>query len=170
MPGNTILPSQRSAFPLIGLLILLLAFTLAACGTNTTTTGNPPATPAATPTASQSSSTGCPSTTTVTTPSSQANVVLKSANSNKVTQVKKGDVIEIELAFGRRWEDPDISKALLTEQASGYANTATKMCVWRFLAIGTGTAHINFVAHPICEPGEACPQYVQAVPFTLEIK
>lgn len=175
MPGNnSLLP--RNSLPLIIALILLLVFTLSACGTNSTTTGGAlPSTPtsASTPTSTtgQSSSTGCPDKTTVTAASSTANVVLKGNNSNKPVDVKKGDVIEVDLAFGHNWDGPsNLSKTMLTQQASGYTNTTSKMCVWSFLAVGTGTAHVNFIGRPICNKGEACPQYIQAVSFILNIK
>jgi len=174
MPGYKSILLQRKALPLFVSLFLLLVFTLSACGTNTTTGGTvstpSPASTPATP-ASQDTANGCPDSTPVTNAPADANVILKTANSNSTVNVKKGDTVEIDLAFGQRWEGPDgVSKSLLTQQASGYADAAKKMCVWRFLAIGTGTVHMDFVGHPICKKGDACPQYIQAVPFTLEIK
>jgi hypothetical protein len=178
MPGNKSTLSRCKPLPLIISLIVLLIFTLAACGTNSSSiTGGgvastPTTAPTPTATAGQNSAEGCPQKTPLTATLPQANVVLKSSSSNKSVNVKKGDTVEIDLAFGHNWEGSGniSSKALLTEQASGYADTTTKMCVWRFLTIRTGTAHLDFIGRPICPKGALCPQYVQAVSFILEIK
>lgn len=175
MPGNKSLLSQRKSLPLLISLLLLLTFMLVACGTNSSTTGGsvastPTTVVTPTPTSGVSGIDSCPGMTPVTTTPSKADVVLKSVNGNKTVDAKKGDLVEIDLAFGRRWEGPDnVSKTLLTEQAS-YADSSANMCVWRFLTIGTGTAHIDFTAHALCAKGEVCPQYIQVISFVLDIK
>src|SRR5579859_4390963 len=105
-------------------LILAFVLVLSACGTNTsTTTGAAPGVTATapgvtvTPTQSQARANGCPNDTVVTTPPPAANVVLTNANSGTTITAKKGDMIEIKLAFGHVWQGPtDLSQALLTAQ------------------------------------------------------
>lgn len=153
-------------------LVLILAFS--ACGTNTTSTGNSPSASGPTPTATQSqaNANGCPNNTVVTTPPAPASVTLTSANSGKTVEVKKGDTIEIDLSFGHLWQGPtSLSQDLLTMQSpAGYASTTAKACVWRFVATGTGIAHLSFDGRPICKKGQLCPMYILAMPFTFDIK
>ena len=160
-------------------LVLALVLALSACGTNTTTTTGTapvvtPTTPGitVTPTQSQARADGCPNDTVVTTPPPTANVVLTNANSGKTTTAKKGDIIEIKLAFGHVWQGPtDQAQTVLTTQGpAGYAFPAAKVCVWRYLAANVGTAHLSFEGRPICKPDQACPMYIMAVPFTVTIQ
>jgi hypothetical protein len=99
-------------------------------------------------------------------------VVLTNANSGTTITAKKGDTIEIKLAFGHTWQGPtNLSQSLLTVQGpAGYAFPSAKVCVWRFLAASTGTAHFSFEGRPICQPNQACPMYIMAVPFTVTIE
>ena len=168
---------SRRPFVLAGMLLLICVFVLAACGNNTTT-GSPPSNGAATPTRTptttpgQASANGCPSRAVVTTAPAPAGVTLTSKNSNSTVSVNKGETIEIDLPFGHLWSGPsDLSQGLLTMQSpAGYESPSAKVCVWRFVATGTGTAHFSFVGRPICKKGQLCPMYVMAVPFTIEIK
>ena len=169
---------HRSSLILVILFVLLLVFVLSACGTNTTTTGatpSPTATataPTATATRSQAIGDGCPNTTVVATPPPTANIVLTNANSGTTISAKKGDTIEVNLPFGHSWQGPtDFSPNLLTVQGpAGYAFPTAKACVWRFLAASTGTAHLTFAGRPICKQGQACPMYIMAIPFTVDIQ
>lgn len=154
-------------------LALVLVFAFSACGTNTSTsTGNSPsaASPTPTVTQSQASATGCPANTTASNP--PANVTLTSKDSHKTVEVKKGDTIEIDLSFGHVWQGPtSLSQDLLTmQQPSGYASTMAKACVWRFVATGTGVAHLSFNGRALCKKGQLCPMYILVIPFTLDIK
>ena len=172
MSGNRV---RRRVLYLSLSLALVLVFAFSACGTNTsTTTGNPPSASGPTPTATQSqaSATGCPDNATVTSPPSPATITLTTADSHKTVQAKKGDTIEIDLSFGHVWQGPtSLSQDLLAMQSpSGYASTTAKACVWRFVATGTGLAHLSFNGRPICKKGQLCPMYILAVPFTLDIK
>jgi hypothetical protein len=157
-------------------LALAFVFALSACGTNTsTTTGNSPSASKPTPPATQSQATnvnGCPNNTVVTTPPTPANVTLSNSNSGNTVEVKKGDTIEVRLPFGHAWRGPiTLSQNLLAMQTpAGYASSMAKACIWRFVATGTGIAHLSFNGRPICKKGQLCPMYVLAVPFTLDIK
>src|ERR1700738_231126 len=148
---------QYKFLMLVSSFVLLLGFVFAACGTNVGA-GNPVA-------GSPTSTTGCPNPTGGNTPPPAANVVLNSSNNNNTASANKGDTIEVDLSFGHHWAEAPATAVsqtqnLLTEQSpSGYALSSSHMCVWRFVATGTGTAQLNFVGQPICTKGEACPQY-----------
>lgn len=166
---------RRSSISIIP-FVLVLIFVLTACGTNTTTTGSAPdnttATPVVTATQSQTTANGCPNNTVVSNPPAAANIVLTNANSGGTVNAKKGDVIEIKLPFGHIWQGPtNISQDLLTIQGpAGYASSSAKACIWRFVANGTGVAHLAFDGRPLCKKGQICPMYIMAVPFTIDIK
>jgi hypothetical protein len=159
-------------------LVVALVFVLCSCGTNSvSTTGSAPATPTTpavtpTPTQSQAQLDGCPSNVVVTTPLPSASVVLTDASSGKTMTVKKGDTIEIHLAFGHSWQGPmKLEPNILTAQGpTGYAFPTAKACVWQYRADSTGTAHLTFEGRPICKPNQACPMYIMAVSFTIEIQ
>lgn len=158
--------------------ILVLVLALSACGTNSTSTGAAPASSAtvvgATPTATQGQATkdGCPNSAVVTTAPPAANVMLTNTSSGTTVNAKKGDTIEVSLPFGHSWQGPQtISQNLLTAQGpAGSAYPTVKACVWRFVATGTGTAHLSFTGRPICQKNQACPMYVMAVLLTIDIK
>jgi hypothetical protein len=157
----------------ISFLVLLLGFVCVACGTNV---GSGPPTSASPTPASPTpvSTTGCPNPTVVTTQPPAANVVLSTSNNNSIVSVNKGDTVEVDLPFGHRWEEVSatpVSQNLLTEQTlSGYALSSSHMCVWRFVATNTGTAHLTFVGQPICAKGEPCPLYLITLAFAINIK
>ena len=152
-------------------LTFLLGLTITACGNQSSSTGSrPAATATATSSASTTNATGCPDSAVVTTPPQPASVVLKNSDSNAVINVNKGDTVEVDLPFGHLWEGPEGNTAslLAPQTPSGYA--FAQVCVWRFIAAGTGTVHLTFIGRPICKMGQACPMYVMAVPFTIDIK
>lgn len=169
---------RRRLFPMAGALLLMLIFVLAACGTNTTTTGSPTGsgtttrTPASTATPGQTTANGCPSSAVVTTQPVPAGVILTTKNTGSTVNVTRGQTIEIDLPFGRAWSGPvNFSQNLLAMQTpAGYESSAARACVWRFTATGTGVARLSFVGRPICKQGQACPMYVQALEFTVDIK
>jgi hypothetical protein len=151
-------------------LVTLLAFVLAACGTNTGAgSGSKNPTPAS-PTAA-TSQTGCPGSTVMTTPPSPANVVLKPANNSTTISAQVGDVVEVDLPYGQAWSGPSVSQGSLSlQQPAGFALTPSKVCVWRFTAQSAGTAQLEFYGKAICETGHACPQYIVRLPFTISVK
>jgi hypothetical protein len=163
----------RRFFLPAGMLVLVLFFLLVACGTNTTT-GSPAgggtvsSTPS--PTRSQVSTNGCPGKVVTARPVS-TNAVLTNKNSGGTIRVTRGETVEVDLPFGHAWSGPEpLSPGLLTMQPpAGYESPARGACVWRFITIGVGTAHLSFVGRPICGQGQVCPLYVLAVFFTLAI-
>ena len=166
--GSRFIASGRRTWFLVGSLVAILAFMLAACGSNTgtTSTGSPPATP--TPVVNTN---GCPSSTVVGTAPSPANVVLTQSNHNTTITAHKGDVIEVDLPFGQSWSGPTASQGELQLQTpAGFALTTSHMCVWRFTAQGAGTTVLTFYGKAICKQGEMCPQYIKSLPYTIVIK
>lgn len=169
---------DRYVWRAIALFVLLL-FTLAACGTNVATTTGSPAAPTATsapsPTATTgqtATSTGCPNRTNVTVQPDAANVVLKIADEQKATTVKKGEMLEIDLPFGHNWSNPTNNAAspLAMQNPSGYASPADQACVWRFAATNSGSTTLLFTGRPICSPDQMCPTYIMAVSFPIEVQ
>jgi hypothetical protein len=162
---------RRKSLPAIILFFCLLSFAFVACGTNTGAGASSP-TPVPTATQGQASTSGCPDNILVTTPPPAANVVLKSSESNTTVSANKGDTIEVDLPFGHLWEGPtSVPSGLLSAQTpSGYAFSTTQICVWRFVAVSSGTVRLNFLGRPICKKGAACPMYILAIPFTIDIK
>ncbi len=161
----------RRSFFLAGVLVTILAFVLAACGANTSTgSGTGSSSPSKTPTVS-ASQTGCPSTTAMNTVPAPATIVLKASNNNSTTPAKVGDVIEIDLPFGQAWSGPVTSQGQLTlQQPAGFALTPSKVCVWRFTAQSAGTTQLEFYGKAMCQKGQACPQYIMRLPYTIVIK
>ncbi len=163
----------RRSWMLFGAFVLALVFVLSACGTNTTSGSQSSFTPTPTSTPKHlANANGCPNNTVVTTPPAPASVILTNKNSGNTISVSKGETVEVHLPLGMAWSGPtNLSQELLTMQGpAGYADSATNACVWRFVAVGTGTAQLAFVGRPICKKGQLCPMYIMAMPFTVEIK
>lgn len=153
------------------LVTVLLSFLLAACGTNSGSTGSPaPASPTATTVPGYGTSNGCPSDAVVSTQPG-ANVVVKFADANSTITAHNGDVVEVDLSFGHVWGGPTTSQGVLELQSpAGYASKVTNMCIWRFTAKATGTTNLSFTGRALCKKGQLCPQYIIAIPFTVVVK
>src|SRR5579863_4719234 len=127
-------------------IVLILAFVLAACGTNSgsgTSTGSTPVPTA--PTTSNGTAMGCPSNAVVTTSPVTPNVTILLNNSNGTVVAHNGDLIEVRLPFGQQWSVPTTTGNVLQLQTpAGYAMSADKVCVWHFIAKSTGTAEVSF--------------------------
>ena len=159
----------RHSFFLAGVLVTVLVFVLAACGT-TSGSGNGSSGTASTPTPSASQS-GCPSSTVMNTPPASANVVLKLSDNSSTVTAHVGNVIEVDLPFGQVWTGPTTSQGQLTLQSpAGFALAPSKVCVWRFTAQGSGTTQLEFYGKALCQKGHACPQYIMRLPYTIVIK
>jgi len=156
------------------LLLLVLALVLAACGSPTGGPTNPGSTPGSTPTNTEipgyGTANGCPSDTVVEKAPLKANVLVAHTDTNVTIVARQGDVVEIDLPFGRRWGTPSITGGLDMQQPAGYAWKPAHVCVWRFTAKSPGTAQVVFSARALCKAGELCPLYVMEFPFTITIK
>ena len=164
---------RRQSILFIVPILLLLAFMLAACGTNSgsgTSTGAGGSTPTA-PTTVKDTATGCPGNAVITTAPANPNVTIRLTNSNGTVVAHNGDLIEVRLPFGQQWSMPSTPGNVLQLQTpAGYAVSADKVCVWHFIAKNTGTAELSFSAKAICKPGQMCPLYIMRVPFTIDVK
>lgn len=159
---------RRKSFFLVIPLILALVFLLAACG-NATSGSNPSGTP--TTVKGYGTSHGCPSDAVVSTTPPAANVTVHMSQSHTTINAQKGNIVEFDLPFGEHWAGPTGSVGALELQSPpGYANTASKMCVWRFSVQGTGTTLVNFYGRAICNTGQLCPQYVMNVQYEVAAK
>ena len=139
---------------------------LAACGSSSTTTGSTP------PTTVKGYGTayGCPSDAVVTNPISP-NVTVQPSQMNSTITAKNGDVIQVNLPFGSKWTGPSTSQGNLQLQTpAGYALKSSNVCVWQFIAKGSGTVQLSFTKQALCKSGQLCPQYIMNVPFTVSVK
>lgn len=163
---RSIQTARRSAFFLCGILAIVVAFVLAACGTTTGSTAGNPASSSPTP---LSSATGCPNSASGnTTP--PANIVLNQSNGSSTVTAHVGDVVEIDLPFGQKWTGPMVSQGQLQLQTpAGFTLATSKTCVWRFTAQSLGTTQLNFYGQAICQPGQACPMYVMRLSYTVVV-
>lgn len=172
--SSRVIRRQSLSFIVPLALLLALVSTLAACGANTTTGAG--STPTSAPTSGATTApgkatNGCPTGTVATPPQKTPNVTLHMGNSNSTATAHTGDLIEVQLPFGHQWSGPTTSQGALELQSpSGYASPTLKMCIWQFIAQGTGASQLNFTGRPICAKGQLCPQYILNVPFTIEVK
>lgn len=160
---------------LSGICLLALALLLVACGGATgsaarASSGGSSATPAPTSVKGYGTSNGCPSDAVVSS-TSPANVTADINSPNQTVSAHNGDMIEIHFPFGHKWIGPGNTPGILQlQQPSGYAQKSDNMCVWRFVAKGTGNAQLNFESQPLCKSGVACPMYIVAYPVTINIQ
>ncbi|HEY7413761.1 MAG TPA: hypothetical protein VH593_01100, partial [Ktedonobacteraceae bacterium] len=137
----------------------------ASSGSSTTTT---PSTPPAVN--GYGTSNGCPSNAVVNSTSS-ANVTERINSPNQSISAHNGDMIEIQFPFGRKWTGPSSTPSILQlQQPSGYAQKTNNVCVWRFVAKGTGKVQLDFEGRPLCKPSEPCPMYIVSYPITINIQ
>ena len=165
---------RRRSFLFLVPLALVLAFVLAACGSNggTSTGAGPTSTPTSRPTTvSVATPEGCPNNAAVNPPQNKPNVTVLLKNSNGTITAHNGDLIEVRLPFGEQWSGPTTSQGELQLQTpAGYALNSDKVCIWRFIAQGSGMTQLTFSAKAICQKGQLCPQYVLNVPFSINVK
>jgi hypothetical protein len=156
-----------------------LLFVLAACGSSTSGTGSPGGggvpTVQPSPTSANGSGSGtangCPSTTAVTGTPAKANVTVQGNTVKDTVTAHSGDIIEVDMPFGQKWNGPTASLGVLQLQdPAGYAVQSDHACVWRFQAKATGSTLLVFTGRAICTPGKMCPLYVQSVSFTVDVK
>ena len=161
---------RKQAVAFVTILVAIALF-LTACGTNSGSPAGSGSTPQPTTVPGYGTSNGCPSDVVVTAPQTAANVTVKFNQVNSTVTAHNGDVIEIDLPFGRTWGGPTVSQGVLELQPpAGYASKTTNMCIWRFTAKGVGSTQLNFTARALCKKGQLCPMYIMAVPFTVVVK
>ena len=97
---------RRQSILFIVPIVLILAFVLAACGTNTgsgSSTGSTGSTPTSAPPTVKSTTTGCPNNAVVNPAPVTPNVTIRLTNSNGTIVAHNGDLIEVRLPFGQQW-------------------------------------------------------------------
>jgi len=159
--------------------ILALILLLAACGSKVGTTGaggggGQTPTPKPSPTSGfvkgYGTSVGCPSDMVVNNAPAKANILLELTNMDSTVTAHVGDIIEVRLPFGHKWGGPGIAlHGLELQPPAGYAWKADSVCIWRFVAKGEGTTQLLFQSQPLCKPGEMCPMFITAIPFTIVV-
>lgn len=155
--------------------ILMLILTLAACGSKVGTTGagggqTLTPSPASGLVKGYGTSVGCPSDMVVSNAPTKANVLIQLTNMDNTVTTHVGDIIEVRLPFGHKWRGPGTAlHGLELQPPAGYAWKADSVCIWRFVAKGTGTTQLLFQSQPLCKPGEMCPMYITAIPFTVVV-
>lgn len=167
---------QRQLVLFCSMLALILM--LAACGSNAGTTGGgggqtptPTTPPTSGPVKGYGTSVGCPSDMVVNSAPTQANVLIQLTNMDSTVTAHVGDIIEVRLPFGHKWGGPGTAlHGLQLQPPAGYAWKADNVCIWRFVAKGTGTTQLLFQSQPLCKPGEMCPMYITAIPFTVVVR
>jgi hypothetical protein len=160
---------------LSGICLLALTLLLFACSSahgfgGSASSGSSSATPAPTSVKGYGTSNGCPNDAVVSS-TPPANVTANINSPDQTVSAHNGDTIEIHLPFGRKWSGPSNTPSILQlQQPSGYAQKSDNMCVWRFVAKGTGKAQLAFESQPLCKAGVACPMYIVAYPVTINIQ
>ena len=172
--SSRVIRRQSLSFMVPFMLLVVLLFAVAACGSNTSTGAG--STPTSAPTSGATTTpgkipNGCPNQAVVTPSQKVPNVMLHIADSNKTTSAHLGDLIEVQLPFVQQWSGPTSSQGVLELQSPyGYAVPTLKMCTWQFVAKGAGTANLEFTGRAICLKGQLCPQYIMDVAFVIEVK
>jgi len=154
----------------VALCSLLLAFIWVACGSSANVgTGGGSSSPSPTVVKGYGAAYGCPSDSVVGT-TAAPNVIVKPTDSKNIIMAHVGNVIAFQFPFGQRWSGPTTSQGNLElQQPVGYAVKAAQVCVWHFVAKGTGTTQLDFQSQPLCQRGQFCPQHIVELPFTVKV-
>jgi hypothetical protein len=166
---------QRKSLVMFSLSALVLLLLLAACGSagtgSTKTGGNTASSPTPMPTQTYSAANGCPSDMVMTSDNSKPNVTVKPTDTKGTIVMHNGQTLEVRLPFGHQWSGPTISQGTLQLQGDGgYALKSDKVCVWKYIAKGTGTTTLDFSSRALCKPGQFCPMFVMKLPFKIEVQ
>ncbi len=154
-----------------GICLLALAILLVSCGAaSNSSNGGGAATPSPTTVKGYGTTNGCPSDAVVSSPP-PANVTVRVNSANQTITAHNGNIIEIHLPFGQKWTGPATTPGILElQQPAGYAQKTGNVCVWRFVARGTGTAQIGFYGRALCKPGTFCPMYVTNFSVNIHVQ
>jgi hypothetical protein len=136
--------------------------TIVAAKTTPTSSSSKPSTgpahPSTTPTlGGNGTAYGCPSNVVVNTALAAPDVTIGPQRGSGTIDVRKGDLIEIQMPFGLLWQGPTTSQGVLQLQTPfGYAWKPSNACIWRFVASGSGLASLTFSGRPICRKTALC--------------
>ncbi|HYX50364.1 MAG TPA: hypothetical protein VE843_11515 [Ktedonobacteraceae bacterium] len=164
---------RQKKFPLAMFFVVILVFILAACGSSnrgTAVSSAPSPTPTFVTKPGFGSAYGCPSDVVVSSPLTQANVTIQPKQSASPINVRKGDVLEIQMPFGIMWQGPTVSQGPLQLQLPvGYAWKPSNSCIWRFVAEQTGTVQLQFFGRAMCKKVYLCTPSVLDTSFTIKV-
>lgn len=165
------------------LLLLALAFLLAACGpvaaSSQKTTSTSPAV-GSTPTSAKNSgqaSTDCPLLQAPADVGTFKPDVIVSQNSRdggtiQPVSLTQGQRLEIRLQPGFAWRltlsDP--SHVLIAPGSGGWYDASARACIWRFTAASQGTAQLNYQGAMVCPPLKSCPSVEQSASYAVTIR
>ncbi len=144
-------------------LVMAASLALAACGSTA-------------PSSTSSSGAGaagnasCPNTAPAS--RSPANVVVHGANAAQPIHVSVGQILELQLPFGRSYAlFPSGSNTILTElQPSDFPDASVQSCIFRFKATQSGTTALVFISRPVCSPKQQCPQNIQRLAIPVQVQ
>lgn len=153
--------------------VVIFAFSLAACGTSssgTAVSSTPSPTPTFASVTGSGSAHGCPSDVVVNSALAPPNVTIQPKQAAIPINVRKGDVLEVQMPFGVMWQGPTMSKGVLQlQQPAGYAWKPSNSCIWRFVAEQTGTIKLHFFGRAICKKLYLCVPSVLDTSFTIKV-
>ena len=164
---------RQKKFLLIMFFAVIFAFFLTACGSSRSSTGVS-STPSPTPTfatvAGSGSAYGCPSDVVVSSALAAPNVTIQPKQAATPINVRKGDMLEVQMPFGVMWQGPTTSQGVLQlQQPAGYAWKQSNSCIWRFVAEQTGTVELHFFGRAICKKVYLCSPSVLDTSFTIKV-
>lgn len=86
--------------------------------------------------------------------------------------IKNGQTLEVRLPATFRWglNIQDTDKILKTTDATGWYDATLKACRWRFTALSTGTATLQYVGTMVCAPAQPCPALAIAQDYTIDVQ
>jgi hypothetical protein len=157
------------------LIFAIFAFVLAACGTRSSGTGTGSTTTSSSiPTSGTvpgyGTTYGCPSDVVVRTAPAMPDVTVGPRYGSPVINAHRGDVVEIQMPFGVLWNGPTTSQGVLKLLSpSGYVWKLSNACIWRFVAMDTGTVVLDFSGRDICKKVTLCVPSVVDATFTIKV-
>lgn len=135
---------------------LALALLLAACGKSSGTVGQSFGTATPQPTM-KVQPTGCPLANQTVTWPPPVPAQLSPEKSATIT-IKKGQTVEVVLAFGHRWAliTSPVDALLHLDAPAGYGDAALQSCIWHFTARQAGQTTLTYSLAPLCVAGYRC--------------
>lgn len=164
---------QQKKYLLFVFSVIIFEIFLAACGTSSSGTAVS-STPSPTPTFAivpgSGSTYGCPSDVVVSSTLAVPNVTIQPKQSASTVDVRKGNMLEVQMPFGVMWQGPTVSQGVLQlQQPAGYAWKPSNSCIWRFVAEQIGTVELHFFGRAICKKVYLCAPSVLDTSFTVKV-
>ena len=117
-----------------------------------------------------SSKTGCPSAIADPAHLSSPDITIQEVNANGVINAHPGNVLEVDLPAGFRWNLAAVDTTMMSTLApDGYFDSGRNLCVWRFATLHAGMANLKFTRQPLCHTGLACPPLIITFAYAIQI-